>query len=459
MPLSEAALANRIDAVDWDINDPVRQWHTSDEPALQWTYRFEAIEADDFPWTDVSGLSAYTQPQRETIRSALARYEEVVNVQFTEVTDTSLDPDFSFYRAAEGLFGGRGRFDYRYWFDGPGGTVGTQLWDGSAVFNTREALDDNDMYLVLHEIGHMFGLKHTGDYDVGGNNPPGPFLPTDEDNTRYSVMSYSADPITNETIPALGIYDVAALQARFGANMSHATGDDVYQGPEDIGVGRIEVVWDAGGIDWFDATEESRPTHIDLRQGHFSDMADAGELIIAYGSEIERAVGGTASDKLIGNNLDNILVGIGGRDTLNGRSGEDGLYGGAGADRLFGGAGADKLFGANGDDILKGGRGADKIWGARDDDTLTGGLGADRLRDGSGDDIVFGGGGRDRIHNGNGEDNFYGGAGYDIFYAGGPRADFTFTQSGNEFTLARGNTTDTGQGFERIVFTDDDFLL
>ena len=41
------------------------------------------------------------------------------------------------------------------------------------------------------------------------------------------------------------LYDIAALQARFGANMTTRTGNDVYNGPN----GNIQAIWDAGGVD------------------------------------------------------------------------------------------------------------------------------------------------------------------------------------------------------------------
>ena len=42
-------------------------------------------------------------------------------------------------------------------------------------------------------------LKHTGNYDAGGQLPPGPFLPAGEDNNKYSVMSYNGTPTTGPT--------------------------------------------------------------------------------------------------------------------------------------------------------------------------------------------------------------------------------------------------------------------
>lgn len=414
-PLRPAALQQRIDAVDWDIAEPVRQWNTSDAPALDWTYRFESAEAPDFPWDDVSGLAAYTAAQRDTVREALSQFERYINIEFREITNQAADPVLSFYRASEGLFGGRGRFQYFYNTDG--GQVTYQDWDGAAVFNTDRSLGSGDMSLVLHEIAHTLGMKHTGNYDVGGNLPPGPFLSEAEDNRRYSILSYNNDPQTGRDIPALGIYDVAALQARFGANLSHNTGKTSYTGPEN---GLLEVIWDAGGIDRINARGLADDVFIDLRAGMFSDLGGRGDLVIAYGAEIENARGG------------------GGDDDLRGNGGDNRLSGGHGLDRLVGGGGEDRLTGNGGDDFLFGGGGSDRLSGGAGDDLLEGGAGSDRFLPGPGEDDIRGGGGRD------------------FLVLNGNRADFDLSDRGNgTWTIARpGGEVDQFRGIERLVFDD-----
>ena len=110
------------------------------------------------------------------------------------------------------------------------------------------------------------------------------------------------------------LYDIAALQARFGANMSYQTGNNNYTGP----AGTIQAIWDAGGVDRFDATGKQQPVTIDLREGAFSSMGATNNLAIAYGAVIENATGSAFGDTITGNEIANELVGAGGNDTIDG---------------------------------------------------------------------------------------------------------------------------------------------
>ena len=68
---------------------------------------------------------------------------------------------------------------------------------------------------------------------------------------------------------------------------------------------------------------------------------------IAYGTEIENAVGGQGRDLIVGNGLANTIDGQGGNDVLVGGGGDDTLIGGLGNDVLYGQSGADTFAFAN----------------------------------------------------------------------------------------------------------------
>ena len=87
------------------------------------------------------------------------------------------------------------------------------------------------------------------------------------------------------------LYDIAALQSIYGANMNHATGDDVYdssywRGSFDV----VDSIWDAGGVDTIDASDQITGASFDLRPGGFNFLGN-GALSIAFGVEIENAIG------------------------------------------------------------------------------------------------------------------------------------------------------------------------
>ena len=72
---------------------------------------------------------------------------------------------------------------------------------------------------------------------------------------------------------------------------------------------------------------------MDLREGAFSDAGGMTlNISIAFGAEIENAIGGLGDDELRGNGLANRLEGGGGADRLNGAEGGDLLFGGSGGD-------------------------------------------------------------------------------------------------------------------------------
>jgi Ca2+-binding RTX toxin-like protein len=165
-------------------------------------------------------------------------------------------------------------------------------------------------YVLLHEFGHAMGLGH-------------PALPYTEDNRQYTVMDYVPHPTMSGDVTGYQLYDIAALQYLYGANIDNAATDDVYAfGDFD---GAIKTIWDGGGHDSFDMSAATYAVQIDLRDGAFSTVAGAGSnnVAIAYDTVIEDAVGGSYDDRLTGNDVANVLNGGGGDDRLTGGAGAD----------------------------------------------------------------------------------------------------------------------------------------
>jgi Ca2+-binding RTX toxin-like protein len=228
------------------------------------------------------------------------------------------------------LFGGFVGYGlHSYFFDGSG-TITS--YDGATVF-ARTYDITNDVYLVLHEIGHALSLKHTFE-------TPAP-LPPAYDNTRYSLMSYDPDPATGLFGDSMALFDILALQARWGA-AAYNTGDTVYSGPRGV---NVDAIWDTGGLDRLDASGQGNGVTLDLREGAFSRFGAHDDVVIAFGVAIEQADGSDFGDRITGNELANVLDGNRGNDVIDGKGGRDTLYGDSGRDRLSGGKGSDILFG------------------------------------------------------------------------------------------------------------------
>jgi hypothetical protein len=316
-----------LDALQGALPAQLDVWHNSTQPALQITYKFEITQPAD-QWNVFTGWTPFTDAEKAAVRSVLAEYSTFLNVTFTEVGATTLDPDVNFGRvnmsAAESGIGG---YSYSYVTDGQG-LVTSKSLDGFAVFNNQDSTIERNT--ILHEMGHAMTMKHPGNYDAGGGNAPGPYLPSYLDNNKYTVMSYYANPGNGARSDHLMLYDIAALQARFGANLSYRTGNDVYTGPQ----GNIQAIWDAGGSDTIDGSKYTTALKIDLRDGFFSSLGKTDNLAIAYGVIIENGKGGAAADSIVGNQWNNVLSGGAGNDTISGGAGNDTLAGGAGNDRF-----------------------------------------------------------------------------------------------------------------------------
>ncbi|MCZ4351384.1 M10 family metallopeptidase C-terminal domain-containing protein [Roseovarius aestuarii] len=452
MILTPSELSDRIDAILRADDYGNNSWGTPDGPAQVFTYRFETAPAADFMWADVGGgFSAFTSAYKATFRTVLDEISHYANITFVEDNDSAVDADWSFYRAADlhtndvdNTGGGRGGWAYS----------GSE-WDSSSVYNSALPLDEGYVYnLILHEIGHMLGLKHPGDYSAGGNPSGGPYLPANEESDRFTVMSYNTNPVTNQESRHYMLYDIAAMQQFWGANTSSNAGNDTYTGPDD---GRVQVIWDTGGQDTFEFTGTGDAI-IDLRQGAFSSMGATDNLAIAYDAVIENAIGNDGDDQLRGNSANNTLRGNDGDDTITADGGDDRVYDGSGADVVSLGDGDDYVRAGGGADDYDGGSGTDYIsyydssggvtldlkadtasgsWANNDtiadfesasgsrtgDDNITGTSGANVIRTYGGDDRVYDGSGADLIELGSGDDYVRVGGGQDT-YEGGSGTDY-----------------------------------
>ena len=460
-------------------------WNQTASPAYQFTYRFEDGQPlGSEPWPTLTGWTSLSAEARAAIQSALHEYEDVLNVVFTEAAAGDPDPDISFgiVTLPAGV-GGQGFYSFTYGYDG-NGQVTSRTYDGLAVFTDARVQDRNT---ELHEVGHVLSLKHPGNYNVSGGGSPPPYLPEAEDNNKFSVMSYNENPDSESFASQLMLYDIVALQARWGANAETRTGDDVYGAPGqyESPSGNVYAIWDAGGHDTIRG-DAPAGVRIDLHAGSFSSLGATDNLAIAYGVTIEEAVGGSGNDVLIGNAVANVLTGGAGDDQLEGQEGNDLLRGGPGADQLAGGSGIDAADystataavvvnlgnpGQNGGeatgdtylsienvtgsrhdgDVLTGDDGDNAIDGLDGYNTLDGGAGNDTLIGGAGPNFIYAGYGDDTVTGGAGLNSVFGFLGNDALNGG----DSGNTMNGEDGT----DTLNGGGGVDYLIGGAGDDLL
>ncbi len=271
----------------------------------------------NMPYTDYTtgavDFDPLTAAQITVIYQLLAELEELIDVEFVEVGSASdANVTFGMYLQDAGI----GAFAWYPSASGSTGTVSGDIWLNSR-YDTSPSTSETSgadwaRSAIAHELGHAMGMKHPGDYNAGGGGTPGPYLDPEVDNGQYTVMSYNDFPYSGYDPVDYMLYDIATLQYLYGANMNHATGDDVYVFNTTSNL--IDTIWDAGGFDTFSAAGATVAVTIDLNEGAFSSIGLTNNIGIAYGTQIEAAVGGSGGDTLIGNALDNTFTGNGGAD-------------------------------------------------------------------------------------------------------------------------------------------------
>lgn len=341
--------------------DPV---NTTGSARFTITYEYAGTsEPADLPTSSTyTGWRDFTTAEKAAFRAALDHIETFLNVSFVEVSGDS-DPDINVGAVdIPGSTIGWGGYSASYF-----GSSFSE-WDGYVVYdNTLDLSAEAQVNLLLHEMGHAMGLRHP----FGSDSP----LPSEFENNRYTIMSYTDNPDNGLRSDAVMLYDVFALQDIWG-EAEFNEGRNVYTGAR---TDTVDVIWDTGGRDKLDASDRFSAVTLDLRAGKFSTFDALHDVVIAFGTRIEIAAGGSGGDTIIGNAKNNKLTGNDGVDSLRGLGGDDTLLGGSGNDSLLGNSGRDVLVGGSGDDTIQGGQGRDVIKGMTGTDTLLGNAGRDKF--------------------------------------------------------------------------------
>lgn len=457
-------------------------------------------QAGDYVDYDVYDAEAMTAYEIERFYMAFELIEAVTNLTFVETTAWYLG-DFEIYVDTDELTridpDLLGYFGPPQEYDAGIGVFNGSAWDRNGYSGSTMELGGYDFTTITHELLHGLGLAHP--HDDGGTSSVFPGVALDDygytsgdfdlNQGIFTTMSYSSGFYTlfgNFTEGNWGdlngnwgyeigpmALDIAVLQEKYGANMTTATGDDVYELPDvnDTGTG-WRSIWDAGGTDEI-VYRGTKDVQIDLRPatllqeegggGFVSAAYDiAGGFTIANGVVIEVARGGAGDDRIFGNDEGNTLYGGNGVDRIAGGTGDDIIHGGDGADIIYMGEGddvfqdnnqgtvdgQDTVYGGKGNDIFYGGWGDDSLFGGDGNDEIYGGIAFDYIDAGAGDDTVFGGMGKDEVYLSDGDDTFE-----DDFQFGWRAEDFVDGGDGNDTIIAYGGQDKLygGNGMDDII--------
>ncbi|KMK52367.1 hypothetical protein RO21_01285 [[Actinobacillus] muris] len=333
-------------------------------------------EKDPIPLKERDQIFSLDDYLKETTQWAYERYAEIANIDLRKV-------DFDTFNA----------------YNSPnldrGGTMVFKTYlspRAAAVATTGKHLEwsmktgniSYNKFAAVHEIGHTFDLAHSHWGELKNENYK------TENTTEFTSMSYTVDDFIVNLSNILRPYDLATTHYLFGVNQQVRSGNDVYSFKDynPYSVGGELYIWDGGGVDTFDASNEKEGVNVNLTPGSWIYRGDTlekhlfvksineiskfdffgkdpatdtlannwqqtakekyaikeytkGQAFIGYGTQIENLVGSAFDDKLTGNNADNNILGGEGNDIIKGGLGNDYLDGGKGADEMYGGEGDD----------------------------------------------------------------------------------------------------------------------
>ena len=305
-------------------------------------------------YSEYAGWSALNAKQAAAANLAIELWDDVIASDIVAAANPN-SADIRFSNSSTGV-----SYAHAYY---PGETgadsFSWQKAQGSIWLNPAySSLSDPDVgeygfMTFVHEIGHALGLNHPGAYN-GGSPTYANDAEYEQDTHMYTVMSYfDAQNTGADWYAGNGwwyyaqtpmLHDVLVAQSIYGADMSTRSGDTVYgfNSTADRSVfdftqntSPVLTIWDGGGNDTLDLSGWNTNSQISLVEGSFSHVNSmTHNIAIAFGAEIENAVGGGGDDQITGNALDNTLRGLGGNDTIYGAAGNDWIDGGAGVVEL-----------------------------------------------------------------------------------------------------------------------------
>jgi hypothetical protein len=338
--------------IDALINSEGAYWDTSQNGGFI-PFSFYRPGAGDYIEETSTEL---TEPIKANIRRVLETIERYINVDFIETADNEYVPlRYLFAKDTRG-----DSYAYAFYPDiNMGGDVHlSDRWESDTKNSFGQGPGNHGYMTLLHETLHALGLKHPGNYDVGGTGTEGPYLLPSNDNTSQTIMSYNTpggSPITPMD------YDIRALQYLYGAKRQHSNATTYqfttvhsYQvASQTFGLAETptkQTLWDSQGLDTLDLSQLAtidRGYSINLNGGGWiTTQVDRDRQIyyaqqdrmpyyatpfgtaIAYKTMLENVISSKSDDQIIANSASNRFQGYdpgqdGGNDRLEGTDRSD----------------------------------------------------------------------------------------------------------------------------------------
>ena len=268
---------------------------------------------------DAVGFASFSSIQIAQVEKALTYIASLINVNFQKTTNAAALNTLSFANNQQTESAGYAM--------APGDAFGdSDLFFDINASNAKFADGTYGALTLIHEIGHALGLKHPFSAEqAGGGLADPPYLPTADDKTTWTVMSYNDS--TAHYYLQYSPFDIAALQYIYGPNPTVRSGNDTYT----VSESSSNFIWDGAGTDTLDLSSAKQGGSFYLTPGYWgyfgnapaSSITSAGQVTINFGTQLENLAGSNFADKLYGNELDNMITGGAGNDTIDGGQGTD----------------------------------------------------------------------------------------------------------------------------------------
>src|SRR5262249_20897384 len=229
------------------------------------TYFFGSGTIPDSP--TVSGY-AWSEFEKNRFRAALQLYENVANIHFQEVATYAQSNMVDGLLASTGMnivwgdpfsLGAHDVPDQTYFTAYGSYNISAPVWSPTYLVQGGYSF-----VTFIHELGHALGLAHPHD---GGTEPDASLFPgvSGPHDTGDFGLNHGIWPTMGvndgwDQVPAVSYaygwqgtpmaFDIAALQAIYGANTTFHNSDNGYSLPKINGSGTFwSCIWDTGGVD------------------------------------------------------------------------------------------------------------------------------------------------------------------------------------------------------------------